>query len=1025
MAKALKFPKIPIFKRKTKSKLLTRLLLPMLMLVVFQLIAFFAILLLGGEFEYVRQYAYDSFTEKTVNRKSYIESDIQLRVPAVQEAARKIDSNIARLLREQGASISDIHTDKALNDLIMKSSLDSLIDMLKRSEANDVYLILDTGRLYSNDGKSSDAKAGLYLRDVNLTKDAVYEDLVMEVGAASIAQDFGITVDKGWTAYLEADPADNANFDFFYKPMQTAKENPSLSIEELGYWSGFSRTSSGTSPSLKYTVPMISESGAVYGVLGIGLTEDTLLYQIPVSDFTYETACYVLGWSKSKNKFDIAAHSGDAFDWLVGDIGTLQIGNEIAKNICDFSHTSVVELAGSVQYIDLYDEKSPYHEEQWALISVADRASVLRRFTDLIRMLLISAAASLAISIVVVILSVRRVVKPISDASRTMNSKREFSQVLRFPPSNIYELDQMTDAITQLQINVQDFSSQVSQMIRIADMGLGTFMYDHSDDSVFVGQSLFKLMRFHTYHGEDVLMSRQSFLDSMIADENRRAVSEALEMASESQNAEYTKEYTVSRDDSSVIWMRLTMVHNENKSIGIMQDITRSVMEKKRIEHERDHDITTGLLNRSAYYRRLEDLFSDTEALKTAAFMMIDLDNLKYVNDTYGHDFGDDYIKTAASMLKKFQSYGGVVARLSGDEFNVFLYGFSGKEEIRRIIDEIRGQLLSSYCLLADGTHYSIGASAGISWYPDDASTYETLMKYADFAMYTVKHGSKGGIAEFDKTIYEKDALLITSAEEVDRIIDECSVQYAFHGIVSAKTGEVYGYEALMRPESSIFQTPEELLRIAKTNARLNEIERMTWVKALEKFKAQIDAGNIPKDSHIFINSIPNSVMSPENADMLEENYSELLPKVVLEILESEHMNEEYTKRKSERMKKWNAQIALDDFGTGYSSEYALITLQPNIIKIDRTIINGCDKDISRRMIISNLVNLVKSKDILVLAEGVETDDELYTVISCGVDLLQGYYINRPLFEPCPPDKKIVDTIKRFAEATGQLVDSY
>ena len=1020
MAKALNPPEKKV---KKKSKLLTRLLLPMILLVAFQLIAFFAILFLSGGFDYVQQYAYDTFAEKTGSRKSYIENEFQQKVPAVLESAEIVNNNIHELLKEQGASISNIQTDRELNSLIMESSVDIIMELLRRSGANDVYLILDTGNLYSEDGGSRNAKAALYLRDPDITADAGYNDVMMEMGFSSISQSYGITPDSGWTLYFEPDPDDTANYDFFYRTLQNAKLNPSLSQDQLGFWSGFSRFSHSGSASMKYTVPLISENGAVYGILGVGLTDDTVISMLPENDFTGETACYVLGREETENEFDVLIYSGNSFERLVGNNDTLHTNGEVARNIFDFAHDADVELAGTVQYINLYEGKSPYLDDKWALITVADRSTLLTQFADLVRMLLIAAAVSLAISITVVILSARRVVKPISDASKTMNSNREFSQVLRFPPSNIYELDQMTDAITQLQINVQDFSSQVSQMIRIADMGLGTFMYDHNDESVFVGQSLFKLMKFQVQHDEDVVMSRQSFLNSMLAEENRNAVSQALEMIPEVLNTEYTKEYTVRGEDDSVIWMRLTMVHNENKSIGILQDITKAVMEKKRIEYERDYDSTTGLLNRSAYYKRLEELFSDPDSLNTAAFVMIDLDNLKYVNDTYGHDFGDDYIKTAATALKLFQNHGGVVARLSGDEFNVFLSGFSSKGEIRRIIDDVRGQLLDSYCLLADGTHFSIRASAGVAWYPDDGDTYETLMKYADFAMYTIKHSTKGELAEFDKTAYEKDALLITSVEEMNRIIEERSVQYAFHCIISAKTGEIYGYEALMRPKSSIFQSPLELLRIAKTGSKLAEVELLTWTMALKDFKAQIEAGNIPKDCHVFINSISNSVMDGEEADKLEETYRELLPQVVLEILESERMNEEYNARKAARMKKWNAQIALDDFGTGYNSEYALITLHPDIIKIDRSIISGCDKDISRKMIISSLVKMVKSKDIMVLAEGVETEDEMRTVISCGVDLLQGFFINRPVFEPQPPSKEVVELIRRFAgtEDSGQL----
>lgn len=1009
----------PQKKGKTKSKLIVRLMLPMLLLVILQFVVFFAILIGGGEFSYVEQYAYNTLVEKTENRRNYIQSELQQKTPFVQEASDKINNLIMGILAEQGASVSDLQTNRELNRYIMESCVDSLVDLLRRSTVNDVYLILETGSLYSNDGGSSNAKAALYLRDLDTMTDAGYEDLLMEMGFSSISQEFGIILDSGWTLHFEPDPEDLNDFDFYYKTIQTAQENNTLPQGDLGYWSQFSKFSRSAAASMKYSVPLIAEDGTVYGILGIGLTENTILAKLPTNDFMSETACYVLGRSKTDNLFDIITHSGIAFNRFIGNAETLQISDMLSEGVCDFSLESVVDLAGSVQYINLYNQDSPYNAEQWALISVADRASVLSPLTNLIRMLIISAVISVIVSIVVVILSSREVVKPISAAIKAMNSKREYNQVVRFEPSNIFEIDKMTDAITQLQINVQDFSSQVSKMIRIADVGLGTFMYDRTDDSVFVGQSLLKLLRFKIQLDEDLIMSREEFLENILAEETRQEVAESLAMQPEENQTDYTKEYSVAQEDGSTIWMRLGLVHTTNKSIGILQDITGVVMEKQRIEYERDYDTTTGLLNRRAYFRCVEELFRDTDALKVTAFVMIDLDNLKYVNDTYGHDFGDDYIKTAARELKKFRNYGGIVSRLSGDEFNVCLSGFSSKEEVREIINEVREKLFQSYCLLADGTHYKIRASAGISWYPDDAESYETLMKYADFAMYTIKHSTKGAIAEFDMAAYASDSVLVTGVEEMKRIIDESSVQYAFHSIVSARTGQIYGYEALMRPQSTILQSPMELLRAAKTGAKLYELERLTWMRALDDFQTQIAAGHIAKDCHIFINSIYNSVLESADYGAIEAAYPDLLSQIVLEILESENVSKEYIARKMERMKKWNAQIALGEFGSGYNSEYALITMQPDIIKIDHSIISGCDKDISRRTIISNHVKYARAKQILVLAEGVETEGELKTVISCGVDLLQGYYLGHPIFEPQPLAPEIMETIKHLANQVG------
>ena len=999
-------------KNMRKSKLIVRLLIPMLLLVMLQLVIFFAVLIISGEFTYVREYAYDTLVEKTENRKNYIQTEFQQKVPFVRDAAQKMEESIAAIIAERHASIGDIQTDTELDRVIMENAVDPLIDLLRRSTANDVYLILDTGGLY--DPESGAAKACLYLRDLDTMTDAGYEDLLMEVGFSSISRDLGITMDSGWTLHFTPDPNDSDNYGYYFDTMQTATENPTAARDHLGHWSAFSRISRGTVASMKYTVPLIAKDGTVYGVMGIGLTENTLLSKIPSNDFMSETACYVLGHNKAgESRFDIITHSGAAFSKLVGNSKTLDIGRELDENVRDVDIESTLDLAGNVQYIELYNPDSPYSFERWALISVADRASVLRPMNVLIQMLIIAASVSFAISIFVVFFIAREVVKPITEAIKTMNTKREYSQVIRFHPSNIYELDKMTDAITELQINVQDYSSQVSQMIRIADVGLGTFMYNREDDSVFVGQSLFKLLSFETEHNEDVMMNREEFLSSIIEPETQRAVSDSLEHYLNDAQEDYVKEFSIEREDGSRLWLRLSLVNNNNKSIGIMQDITNVILEKQRIEYERDYDGTTGLLNRKAYYREIEKLFLETD-LKVAAFVMLDLDNLKYVNDTYGHDFGDDYIKTAATALKEFRKCGGVVSRLSGDEFSICLSGFNSKDEVRGIIDRVRGIMDSSYCLLSDGTHFKIRASAGISWYPDDADTYEMLMKYSDFAMYTVKHSTKGGIAEFDMSEYNKDSVLITGVEEMNRIIDECSVRYAFHSIVDARTGEIYGYEALMRPQSTVLQSPMDLLRIAKTGARLYEIERLTWTRAFADFQAQVDAGRIPSGAHIFINSISNCSLKPSDADEIEVRYPDLLSKVVLEVLEGESSNEEYTSRKIKRMKKWDAQIALDDFGTGYNSEYALITLQPNIIKIDRSIISGCDKDISRRTIITNLIKLVRAKNIMVLAEGVETEDELKTVIACGVDLIQGYLVNRPVFEPEPLSEEVVKMIKSY-----------
>ena len=1009
-------------KARQKIKMGTRMAIPILLVVIFQILTFTAVLVFGGEFQYIREYAYTNLVEKTENRCNYIQNEMQDKPLLVQEYADQINGMVAEILEERGASIAQLQTDKELSNEIVESTASAIAGLLRRSRVNDSYIILETGDLYADEG-GENAKLALYLRDVDLNSNLGYTDLLMEVGLTSISRAYGISRHSGWSKYFNPDPTDTKNFGFYYKTIQTAQENSDLELNYLGYWSGFSSPSSAITPSLKYTMPLIADDGTVYGVIGVGMLESTVLSNIPSHDFLSETACYVLGRGTSPDSFDILTYSGSSFSSLLGSASRLQILGSSDVDIYEFAGSTDVELSGSVQYIKLYTQNSPYANERWALVSVADKASVLRPVVFLRHMLMLSALLSLVVAAIVAVPSSVGLIRPISNASKRMKAKRKYSEVIRFQPSNIYEIDEMTDAITQLQIDVQGFSSQVSKMISVADVGVGTFMYDRTDDSVFVGQSLIKVLRLRMPQDKDIVMSRQEFLDSITNPEANAAIAAGMEkMIAEEVPEDYSEVYQISGSKSGTLWMRLGYIYSPNTAIGIVQDVTEDVLEKQRIEHERDHDSLTGLLNRHAYYQRIDELFRDRSKLKVTAFVMMDLDNLKFVNDTYGHDFGDDYIKMAATTLKQFQSYGGIVSRISGDEFNICLPGFSSKEEAMEIIENVHRTLIQGSLLLADGSHFKIRASAGVSWYPDDADNPEALMKYADFAMYTIKHSTKGEIAEFDVEAYMQDSVLLTGMQEMNRIFDENGVRYAFQSIVSAHTGEVYGYEALMRVQSEIFRSPLDLIRTAKAASRLYEIERMTWKNSLADFQRQIDAGNITRNQRIFINTLSNACPRIVDAEPLEQKYPDLLSNIVIEILEGEDVNQEYLDLKKEWViGKWHGQLALDDFGTGYNSEYALLTIQPNIIKIDRSIINGCDNDPSRRMIIKHLVNIAKAKNILVLAEGVETEAEVRTAIACGVDLLQGYYIARPVFEPEPLSPEMVQKIRSMASDAGNL----
>ena len=466
--------------------------------------------------------------------------------------------------------------------------------------------------------------------------------------------------------------------------------------------------------------------------------------------------------------------------------------------------------------------------------------------------------------------------------------------------------------------------------------------------------------------------------------------------------------------DGSFIWVRLKVLRDANIVTGLAEDITTEKLEMKKIEYERDYDLLTNLYNRRGFIQSMESLFCyNHDEIKVAAMMMIDIDNLKYVNDNYGHDYGDIYIKTIANCIKDNLPVDNCfMSRFSGDEFYCFIYGMETKEQINNFVKKLWYNI-SENCImvLPNGDNFKCRASGGVAWYPDDDEDYKILMKYADFAMYKIKNTVKGYYSEFSKSVYLKESYLLDKKEVFDQFIEEELVDYHLQPIVCAKTGEIFGYEALMRPRVKSLKSPLEILTLAKKETRLHQIESLTITNAFKTYKKFLSEGKINENSKIFINSIANQILNNMEIKKFEDLNESLLKNLVIEFTEEEMPDAEITKRKKEYLNRWNAQSAIDDYGAGYNSEVALLGLMPDYIKLDMEIVRDIDSDIDKQHIAENIIHFAKNRDIGIIAEGVETLEEMKILIRLGADYLQGYYIAVPAKEPKPIAKDRINEI--------------
>ena len=180
---------------------------------------------------------------------------------------------------------------------------------------------------------------------------------------------------------------------------------------------------------------------------------------------------------------------------------------------------------------------------------------------------------------------------------------------------------------------------------------------------------------------------------------------------------------------------------------------------------------------------------------------------------------------------------------------------------------------------MADNSNFHVNASGGIAWYPRDSESFEKLQHYADYAMYKIKRTSKGNLTEFNLNDYIADSFLSESKEELNTIIEDRAIQFYFQPIISSKDGTIYAYESLMRSFMPSLKNPLDILKIAKEEGRLAEIEELTWSSSLETFANHLRNERINKDCKIFINSISNQILSTKKIDELEKEYSKYLKK--------------------------------------------------------------------------------------------------------------------------------------------------
>ncbi len=433
---------------------------------------------------------------------------------------------------------------------------------------------------------------------------------------------------------------------------------------------------------------------------------------------------------------------------------------------------------------------------------------------------------------------------------------------------------------------------------------------------------------------------------------------------------------------------------------GVGSDVTQATLVEQRVQQLARFDSLTGLPNRSMFLQHLDASLERARATGSSlSLFFVDLDRFKAINDSLGHDAGDELLKVMAGRLSALLRNSDTVARLGGDEFVVLLDGNPDAATVSRVASRLLTELAEP--LRLSDRPVQISASVGISQFPADGADGATLLKCADTAMYLAKSKGKNTFQFFTPQLADQAARQFALEGELRQALIRLEFRLHYQPKYDIRLGTLCGMEALMRwqhPTRGLL-APGEFIALAEESGLIVPMGRWLMGEACRQLREWEDDGLAPPGC-----SINLSVRQFAHDSVVDEVRSALhtyriAPRLLeIEITESVLMGDhERTQLLLNRLHELGVQIAIDDFGTGYSSLAYLKRFPAQTLKIDRSFVDGLPDDRDDVAITQAVISLAHSLDMRVVAEGVETEAQLRFLAAAGCDEAQGYLLGRPM----------------------------
>ncbi|MBF0589038.1 MAG: EAL domain-containing protein, partial [Magnetococcales bacterium] len=439
---------------------------------------------------------------------------------------------------------------------------------------------------------------------------------------------------------------------------------------------------------------------------------------------------------------------------------------------------------------------------------------------------------------------------------------------------------------------------------------------------------------------------------------------------------------------------------SEREIVAIHDDVTEQKQLEMELKKKAEYDDLTGLPNRTLFRDRLEQAISLANRYKNSvALMFIDLDRFKQINDTMGHDAGDQLLVEASRRISGCVRESDTVARLGGDEFTVVLPAQIHPNYVELVARKILEQLAAPF-LIQEENHF-ISGSIGITLYPEDGDNLEEILKNADSAMYQAKAAGRNAFKFFTTEMNDSALVRMKLENDLREALENQAFSVHYQPKVSLTTGQLMGMEALVRweREEGEMVYPDQFIGIAEETGLIEPLGAWVLETACQEAKAWFD--NDIRPMRVAVNLSARQLQQKHFIETVRGALETSgLPPAFLELEITESMMQENLQQTIAtllKLEQMGVHIAMDDFGTGYSSLSQLKRLPIHTLKIDKSFVRDITQNSEDAAIITAIISMAKALQLEVVAEGVEDEEQLAFLRQNACCAMQGYFFSRPL----------------------------